>query len=82
MFDPVGGQQGAHVVLVGHAGDLFKNPFKIRIRIVSEDAAVFHKGVDDGTAPASVLTSNEEPVLRPHFEWTYGILGSVVVEGR
>ena len=82
LSDPVNGQKSAHVILIGHGRYLFKNPFGIRIRIVSKDAAVLHQGVDDGAAPASVLTSNEEPVFRPYFERTHGILGSVVVESR
>jgi hypothetical protein len=28
LFDPVDGQQRTHVVLVGHAGDFFKDPFQ------------------------------------------------------
>ena len=46
------------IVLVGHCGELFKDPFQIRIRVFAEDTTVLDHGVEYGTASAGFLTSD------------------------
>ena len=73
-------QERAQVVLIGHDQEPRKDILEIGEWVHLELAAVLDEGVNDGTTPASVFSSDEKPVLSTKFERTHGVLGEVVVD--
>ena len=80
--DPVHGQEFLEFggCRVGHAHEFFEYPFEVGVGIEAVAADLFDEGIDDGTAPAGFLGSDEHPVLGAEFGGTDRAFGVVVVK--
>jgi len=80
LLFPCRRQDCAQVVLVGHDQEPRKDVLEIGEWVHLEFATVLDESVDDGTAPAGVFCSDEEPVLGTELERSHGIFREVVVD--
>ncbi|MDF1813851.1 MAG: hypothetical protein P1V20_16740 [Verrucomicrobiales bacterium] len=63
-----------------HPGQAIQNASEILIRLDPEAAATADNGVDDGTLPASGVSTDKQPVLYPELGWTDLIFDQVIVD--
>ncbi len=60
--------------------EFLKHPLEVGIRICASAADLLDKGVDDGTAPAGVFTSDEHPVFGPELGGANRVFHGVIIE--
>ena len=79
-FDPAFREEVLKFFFARSMHELFKNPFKVGEGIEAVPTHLFDKGVDDGTAPASLFVSDKHPVFHAEFCWAYCSFGVVVIQ--